>query len=375
MARKAKLNEKYISERKTKAGTTYFAINIPLKEKDGKMFSKSVSTKDYAGNRASALIEAKRIRDEALMNIRIGYTLKSRDSVKALYDESYELIPLSLETKRKYDLLYKEYISEYGNMPISEVKAEQIQKSLNQCAKKTTHEWVARLLTVWRRIYKTAGKKQILVFNQTELVEVPRNAVFKPQRKKEISDSDYDIFMNELLKYGQNEQEKYRSRAIFYANTVMRYTGLRPQEVYSLSRHDIDMITNEISVTKSLSSDGNVKQTKTRSSVRTIPISKTLKPIMTEILKWSKYEYLFQDYYGRFITVKDRATLIGHVTKKCKKYFAEYMSRHRFSTELIKAGVALQDLRDLMGHSSVNMSVYYALSNDESRRQAVEKLN
>jgi len=49
--------------------------------------------------------------------------------------------------------------------------------------------------------------------------------------------------------------------------------------------------------------------------------------------------------------------------------------RHYFASGLVQVGVPLNTVRDLLGHSSVAMSLRYAHLAPDQRREAVAKLN
>jgi site-specific recombinase XerD len=49
--------------------------------------------------------------------------------------------------------------------------------------------------------------------------------------------------------------------------------------------------------------------------------------------------------------------------------------RHHFASRLVQAGVPLNTVRDLLGHSSVAMSLRYAHLAPDQRREAVAELN
>ena len=53
----------------------------------------------------------------------------------------------------------------------------------------------------------------------------------------------------------------------------------------------------------------------------------------------------------------------------------EYSMRHHFASRLVQRGVPLNTVRDLLGHSTAQMSLRYAHLAPDQRRKAVAKLN
>ena len=54
--------------------------------------------------------------------------------------------------------------------------------------------------------------------------------------------------------------------------------------------------------------------------------------------------------------------------------FGWHVLRHTFGTNLAKAGVGIAEIRDLMGHTSVEMTMRYVHAIESRKQEAVEKL-
>lgn len=378
MARKIK-SEKYISERKTKAGSTFFEVRI--RSNDGQDFRRSFSVKEY-GSRTGALDEAKRCRDKALNDIRIGRTVTRVPTVKTIYERSYSLFPVRYSTQRKHGFFYKLAIEKYADIPLNEITSADIQESINSYAETHTKKDTSDCLSLWKRIYNTAELMNIELIDRTKIVKVPSTC--KPTRKKSnlIDKEEYEAFMSALWEYGKDQTKaSYRNRSVWYSIRVQQFTGMRPAEAYGLQEADIDFIRGMIHINKEVGSSVNsekcIRSTKTEQSIRYIPVSEELKPILKEAIERAKGKpFLFTDISGNLIDSKESSTVVNLVSRKTKIHFHQYIQRHTFSTVMLEK-VSPVAVRDLMGHSSQTMTLDYGESTEKDRRNAIAavKLN
>ena len=146
------------------------------------------------------------------------------------------------------------------------------------------------------------------------------------------------------LKYQKNEKRAEWEAAVM---TVLSTSGIRLSELFSLNKNRVDIEKRMIRVIGK------------RNKEREIPI----------ITKWFKsidvlafYEYLF---YGEGAKYKrSPITIYRFIVKYGKKLFPKrhitpHTFRHSFCTALIKDGVPLHIVRDIMGHRSIYITELY----------------
>ena len=366
------MKEKYINEKESAKGK-YFRVYINYDDCGKRAaFSKNVRIDDYP-SRKVALDVAKGIRDQALLDIRAKRIRKMETpTIKEIYEKKFEIFPVSLKTKQKH-YIYFQALADFKDTPIGDITVEQIQISINKYAETHSKGAVKRILILWGQLYKTAQIMGIPVTDKTLNITKPKSKVVTIRRDVNISVDDFNAFLDALLNYGN---DPYYTRTIWYLLKIMYYTGMRPAEVLALTRDDINLATGLIRVNKAVGSDFEKKTviipTKTESSVRTVPIAPELAPILTDLFKRSKNQYLISSEGGDLLEIDSVTNTISLVSRSCKIPFRSYMLRHKFATDMIRNGVDNRTVQDLLGHTSYSMSLEYARSDEETKAAAIK---
>lgn len=166
------------------------------------------------------------------------------------------------------------------------------------------------------------------------------------------------------------------------------HTGLRIGELCALRWEDIDMENRTVTVCRTMqriyrrSPEGKghtkllITAPKTRNSVRTVPLSSLLMPVLKRMRPDDSACYLltgkltpteprtYRDYYNRLL---ERLEL-PHVNF--------HGLRHTFATRLIENGADYKTVSELLGHASVNITLnLYVHPQMEQKRKAMELLN
>lgn len=366
-------NNTYIHEITTAKGSKLLKIEV---RKFGQTFRKNIKIADF-DNKAQAMEFARSLRDDALVKMRKGYTVSNFPTVETLYKESFVLFPLRIKTVQRHDLVYRNVLAQYGSLTIDKVTLATIQQSVNEYAKTHSKEDTKRVVTIWKRMYMVCAHKEINVIDKTPAIVFPE-CIEAKHRKKDISVEDLEKFLEALWNYNTASiTHSYRAHAIYFGIRIMQFCGLRPAETFALLKSDINLAKGYISVNKASRSTQesilDISKTKTRTSIRNVPIPPALRPILKECLAWSRNDILLSDYYGNLMDIDDICVVIANVRRKCKIQFNMYQCRHQFSTDLVTEGAPLNVVRDLMGHSSESMSLYYATSSEKDRKEVISQ--
>lgn len=164
---------------------------------------------------------------------------------------------------------------------------------------------------------------------------------------------------------------------------------MRRGEILALTTEDVDIENMIIHITKAvefIDNNPHVKEPKTPKSIRTIPILNCLKPHLERALKGkNKNDIVFCDKFGNIYNKMAIRRLFADFNERYNEYldrhenpihFTVHQFRHTFCTLLYNAGVDVKMAQDILGHSSVNVTleIYTHLTN-KSKRLSANKIN
>lgn len=153
-------------------------------------------------------------------------------------------------------------------------------------------------------------------------------------------------------------------------------SGMRLSELCALRREDIDFLRREIRVDAQLSPDGKSRvPTKTKSSIRVIPIADDLLELLDYQVSQSVNGWIFETNRG----TPYRAASAGAELRKTVRHLTFEVTfhtfRHMFATTLISSGMSVKQVQTLMGHASAatTLDVYshFFPGDDDVSRNAI----
>ena len=155
-----------------------------------------------------------------------------------------------------------------------------------------------------------------------------------------------------------------RDRAIL---TLFYCTGIRATECSTLREEDVDLANKSIRVT---GKGGN--QRSVPLNARALALMRTYRQVRGEIDPKACF----------FLSLRrkqmSRGSLFERVRKwaavaKIEKTVSPHRLRHSFATHLVKAGVNIVDIRDLLGHKQISSTQIYLHTTAQDLKEAVEK--
>ncbi len=140
-------------------------------------------------------------------------------------------------------------------------------------------------------------------------------------------------------------------------------TGMRKGELLSLKWQDVDFRRETIQLLKTKNN-----------KVRHIPMNNAVKDALLSIRESPESPYVFTSRHGAALLDVKRSFTTA-LKKSEIKSFRFHDLRHTFASQLVMSGVDLNTVRDLLGHSTLEMTLRYAHLSPNYKKRAVDCLH
>ena len=265
----------------------------------------------------------------------------------------------------------------FRNMSIEELKEYNYNLYMERLMRKLSHKTVKDTVITLKSILYFANERYEANI-RTDLIHLP------------------GTFRKEILVFSHKEQNKIKEYCLHSEDTssigvlVSLFTGLRIGEICALKWKDIDFENATIKVSSTLqriyktNRVRNVKSTeviltspKTRYSIRTIPLNNKLYQVLKPLSKKYKENAFIltgrEDKYIEPISYRNKyKKLLEKLNINYKKY---HCLRHTFATKCQEIGMDSKGLSEILGHSSVNITLdIYVHSSFEMKKKYINKL-
>jgi len=286
-------------------------------------------------------------------------------------------------TIKEYNDIYRNYIKDsIGYIKVRDLKGLHIKELLlNLEDIPTTAKKTIQLL---KRVLNEAVDNDFIHKNVAQFIKSPR---INKKEKKPLTTLQDKLLLNNSSKYSS-----------FFL--LMRYTGMRREEIVPLTIDDIDLKNKKILINKAVTFINNqpvLKETKNYKS-RTVPILDIIYNIVEELVnnaKSQKRNLLFVTERNSYMLTESAIkrhleSYILSLNNDIKKIndkennedklipkisFSCHILRHSYCTMLYYAGLKIKKAQELMGHSSADMVYNIYTHLDEERENSTELIN
>ena len=299
-----------------------------------------------------------------------------------LFDFLHNSSKIKPSTFQRYESIYRNYIKDSmiaGNKLVK-TKSLQLQKFYNELSKKGySYSQINTLNTVLKVFFNWCIDNDYILKNPCTKISIKgnKNDIINSQRK------DVEILTEKEIKTIKEHVKGSDFELIFLLDLA---TGLRQGELLALDWEHINLKDKTLKVEKSVKEvyvydDENTKhietifQTpKTLNSFRTVPIPNALVDILKTIP--NKSGLLFANKDNEPLKGKNVSTQWAKILKECKIPHKKFHSiRHTYASMLLKKGVDIESVAELMGHSAISITQIYLHSSSKSKNKSVNKLN
>lgn len=363
-------------ERKNKTGTSYQLIvetnRDPVTGKRERYYE------TFRGTKAQMKVRLRKFIDEVENG---GVTTTSTMKLETWLDEWLKnyMPNIQQSTKDSYnERMHNRLIPVLGNIPIHLLRAEHIQKWVNELGKELSAKSIHNIFHNLDASLKKAVKLSLIPHNPCEAVELPKLEKYQA----EVYDDNDIVKVLELAK-GTD----------MYLIILLELTvGLRRGELGALTWDDIDFDNGTITINKSTYEKHGKKITKkpkTQAGNRVISIGSQV----VDELKKCKKEYLIKRLkYGagfkddnKVICKEDGTSYhLDTITKKWSKFIAKnnlkhirfHDLRHSNATTMIANGVDIKTVQARLGHASIGITMdTYAHCTKKMNENAANKID
>ncbi|MDR2913453.1 MAG: site-specific integrase [Tannerella sp.] len=286
-----------------------------------------------------------------------------------------------LSTFSAYYLLCKKHILPYwGNMEASSVCESKVQDFVDfKLTTKIKKKYIQDILICLKMILRYGIRKEYFNINTNFKVVFPTWANI-PNKLDIMNKRDLDKLIQYL-------KENYSPENL--AILIAIQTGMRIGEICGLRWNDVDIVNGVFMVEKSarrqyfyddkigkMRTEIMISETKTVSSSREIPISKTLLFFIKPLIKLSNGNFFIA---SNKLTPKDQRVLSVHYKRILDKLAIPFVKfhglRHTFATSCLHSGVDIKTTSSILGHSKVGITMdIYMHPDNEQKKNAINKV-
>jgi integrase len=325
---------------------------------------------------------ASNIRGERIRAARHGDVLPDGKKKQMTFGQAwgrfYEWAELNRRSHHDDALRYNKHLKDHlGHLMLSEISPFHVERIKGALGKqKLAPQTIKHILGLVREVFNKAilwgdfsGE------NPTKGVKFPSTA--HTNRLRYLTRAEAGLLLQRVQVY---------SAQLYEICLLALHTGMRAGEIWNLRWADIDLKAGTIHILGPDYAHGPKGERSrlahmTGELIELFKQKKAALPVEKETKAWLPYQRIFRDRFGRKIksfsgsfdlAVDDLKLNEGIKDRRHK--VVPHTLRHTFGSWLAMAGVSLQTIKEMMGHSRIEQTERYAHLCPDKKRQAVEIL-
>lgn len=288
---------------------------------------------------------------------------------------------IKARTHNRYEeLINLHIIPSIGNLEIKDVSRKSIQSLIVQkkisgnlhTGEKLSSSSVNMILSILNSAFEYACDMEYIYENPCSRVkkakhEAKRIEAFTAEEQKKI----------ELEILASNDKR-------LHGILLCLYTGIRIGELLALTWDDIDFSRNVLQITKTVYKKRDklglwslcIDEPKTKSSVRTIPLTNHIVKILKKDRKNAASKYVVETKKGGQMPTRSYQYIFAKLTSKVDVRNLNFHAlRHTFATRALECGIDVKTVSDIMGHQNASVTLNcYAHCLMEHKIEMMKKL-
>ena len=298
-----------------------------------------------------------------------------------IFDFLHNSSKLKPSTFQRYESIYRNYIkpSAIAGIKINQLNTIALQKYYNELSKTHSYSQVKYLNSVLKTFFYWCIDSGYAIKNPCLKTEIKgnKNKIINNHR------TDVEILTEDEIKTIKDHIKNTDMELLILLDFA---TGLRQGELLALDWNCIDLKNETLEIVRTVKEvyiyeDENTKHIetmfqipKTPNSFRKVPIPRTIIDRLNKIKE--KKGLLFHDTNNNPLRAKNVAMQWKKILKECNIPHKKFHSiRHTYASMLLKNGVDIETVAELMGHTAISITQIYLHSTSDQKNDAVNKLN
>jgi integrase len=261
----------------------------------------------------------------------------------------------------KADIVRKHLVPEFGRMKLDEISQAKIETFKAKALKKgLTKKSVNNILAVLHKLFVTAEE-----FGTMQAA--PRIRWLKAPKP----DFDFLTFEEADRLVANAEPGRWKTMIVVALNT-----GLRIGELAGLAWDCVDLAGGRLMVKRAVYK-GRVDTPKGGLS-REVPLNQAAIDALRAHPRRLGSKWVFPQYDGNFIRNPQHASvdaIARNAERAGLRRIGWHTLRHTFASHLVMLGKSLKEVQELLGHTTIDMTMRYAHLSPEAKKDAVRALD